>query len=244
MEEKQSVENSGKVNKVNKKKNTYKITVPANNKGKHILPFMNFLRVLVIPAYFLVMPFRFFGKRKAPEGACIYVGNHYTLMDVVFMASTTWECVHFVGKRAIFDSKFLGGFARGIKAIPVARDGSDVRAMLDCLKCLKNGEKIAIYPEGKRNKTDAEILPFKHGAAAMAIKTKVPVIPLVMYKRPKLFHCTHVLVGEPIDLSEYYDVKLTEEELVKADEKIRETMLKMKAEHKAFLESKKKGKKS
>ena len=28
-------------------------------------------------------------------------------------------------------------------------DGNDVRAMLDSIKCLKNGEKICIFPEGK-----------------------------------------------------------------------------------------------
>ncbi len=226
-----------------KAKRAYTISVPANKKGKHVLPLMNFLRVLVIPFYFLFKPFRFYGKRKAPEGACVYVGNHYTLMDVAFMACTTWECVHYVSKRENFDSKFLGVFARGVRAIPVNRDGNDVRGLLDCFKCLKNGEKIAIYPEGTRNKTDQELLPFKHGAAVMAIKTKAPVIPVVIYKRPKLFRCTHVLMGEPIDLSEYYDKKLTDEEILQADEKIRETMLRLKCEHTAFLESKKKGKK-
>ncbi len=227
-----------------KAKKTYSVTIPANKKGKHVLWIMNFLRVLVIPFYFLVKPFRFYGKRKAPEGACVYVGNHYTMMDVAIMASTTWECVHFVSKRENFDSKFLGVFARAIRAIPVNRDGNDVRGLLDCFKCLKNGEKIAIYPEGTRNKTDAEMLPFKHGAAIMAIKTKTPVIPIVIYKRPRWFRCTHVLMGEPIDLSEYYDKKLTDEEATQANDKIREAMLKLKREHTAFLESKKKGKKA
>ncbi len=227
-----------------KTKKAYTVTVPANKKGRHILPLMNFLRVLVIPAYFLFRPFRFYGKKKAPEGACVYVGNHYTLMDIAMMACTTWECIHFVSKRENFDSKFLGVFARGIRCIPVNRDGNDVRGLLDCFKCLKNGEKIAIYPEGTRNKTSEEMLPFKHGAAIMAIKTKTLVIPVVIYKRPKCFRWTHVLIGEPVDLSAFYDKKLTDEEATQADEKIREAMLALKREHTAFLESKKKGKKA
>ena len=75
----------------------------------------------------------------------------------------------------------IGTFIRWIKGIPVNRDGNDVRALLDCLKCLKNGEKISIYPEGTRNKTGEGMLPFRHGAAAMAIKAKVPIIPVMMY---------------------------------------------------------------
>ena len=236
--------NSSKNNSVPKKK-PYVISVKANKKGKHILPIMNLLRIIVIPVYFLFKPFRFFGKKKAPKGACLYVGNHYTMLEIAFMACMTWECVHFVAKRELFESKFVGIFARAIRAIPVNRDGNDVRGLLECFKCLKNGEKIAIYPEGTRNKSDAEMLPFKSGAATMAIRTKTPVIPVMIYKKPRFFRCTHVLVGDPVDLSEYYDRKLTDEELSEADNKIRETMLQMRARHKEFLEcKKKKGKKA
>ncbi len=223
-----------------KKIKPYKLLVKANKKGKHVLFVMNVLRVLVIPVFFLFKPFRFYGKKQARDGACIYVGNHYKMMDIVYMASQTWECLHFVSKRENFENKFVGILARSIKAIPVNRDGNDVRGLLDCFKCLKNGEKIAIYPEGTRNKTDEEMLPFKHGAAIMAIKTKTPIVPVVTYKRPRWFRVTHVLIGEPIDLSAYYGRKLTEEEMLEADDKIRQTMLDMKAQHTQFLQEKKK----
>lgn len=222
-----------------KKIKPYKLLVKPNKKGKHISLALNILRVLVIPAFYLFKPFRFYGNRQKREGACIYVGNHYKMMDIVYMAAQTWECLHFVSKRENFEKKFVGFLARSIKAIPVNRDGNDVRGLLDCFKCLKNGEKIAIYPEGTRNRTDAEMLPFKHGAAIMAIKTKTPIVPVVTYKRPRWFRMTHVLIGEPIDLSMYYDRKLTEEEMQDADNKVRQTMLDMKAEHTRFLEDRK-----
>lgn len=238
-EQKGTMQNETSSVALKKRKKPYNVLIKANKKGRHILPIMNFLRVLVIPVFYLFKPFRFFGNKKPREGACVYVGNHYKMMDIAYMAALSWECVHFVSKRENFDSKFIGTFARAIRAIPVNRDGNDVRGLLDCIKCLKNGEKIAIYPEGTRNKTDAEMLPFKHGAAAMAIKTKTPLIPVVIYKRPKWFRCTHVLVGEPVDLSKYYDRKLSGEELVEADEVVRQTMLDMKAAHKQSLAKKK-----
>ena len=137
----------------------------------------------------------------------------------------------------------IGFLAKRVKAISVNRDGSDVRALLDCFKCLKNNEKICIFPEGTRNTTDGDFHPFKHGAAQIAIKSKVPVVPVVIYKRPRFFRMTHVLVGVPIELTDYYDRKLTEEELMEADEKLREIMQTMRSDHKAYLENKKKGKK-
>lgn len=227
---------------VKKKKKAYSVSIKANKKGRHILHFLNFLRILVVPFYYLLKPFRFYGNWKVKDGACVYVGNHYTLFDVLYIACTTWEGIHFISKKENIQAPLLGSLCRMVKVIPVNRDGNDVRALLDCFKCLKNGEKISIYPEGTRNKTDAEMLPFKHGAAIMAIKAKVPVIPVMLYEKPRFFRCTHVLVGEPVYLTEFYDKKLTDEEAGKADEKLRNILLNMRAEHKAYLENKKKKK--
>lgn len=225
-----------------KKKKSKQITVKANKKGKHINPFMNVLRCLAIPAYSLVKPFRFYGEKKVPEGACVFICNHYQLMDPVYPASLTWEEIHYVAKKEVLNNPLMAFFARGVKAITVNRDGNDARGLLDCFKCLKNGEKICIFPEGTRNKTDAEMLPFHSGAAIMAIKCKVPIIPLVIYKKPKFFRCTHVLYGEPIDLSAYYDRKLSEEEFAQVDEMLRQRMIEMKQAHTEYLQAKKKKK--
>ena len=162
------------------------------------------------------------------------------MMDIVYIAAQTWECLHFVSKRENFEKKFVGFLARSIKAIPVNRDGSDVRGLLDCFKCLKNGEKICIFPEGTRNKTGVELQPFRHGAAAIAIKAKVPIVPMMLYKKPKYFRVAHVLMGEPIELTEYYDKKLTETDYEEADQKLYNIMLDLRREHTEFLQRKKK----
>lgn len=234
--------NSVKTEKVEKKKKKYSITVKANKKGRHIMGFLNVIRVVFIPLFYLIRPFRFYGNRRVKDGAAVYVCNHYGLFDITYVASTTWEGLHFLGKKEVFDSKFVGFLARKVKTIGANRDGNDVRALLDCFKCLKNGEKVVVFPEGTRNKTNAEMLPFKHGASAMAIKAKAPIIPVVIYKRPKLFCMTHILIDDPMELSEYYDRKLTEEDFVEADNKLRNHMLEMRRKHTEYLENKKKKK--
>lgn len=228
--------------KENKPKKKKSITIKPNKKGKHISHTLNFLRILVIPIYFLLFPFRYYGKRKAPKGACIFVSNHYQAFDPIYTASMTWECIHYISKRGVFTIPVIGPLMRKAKSISVNRDGNDVRGLLDCFKCLKNGEKLGIFPEGTRNKTQEEMLPFRHGAAVMAIKCKAPIIPVVIYKRPRLFRCTHILVGEAFELTEYYDRKNSEEDLFAADEYIRQKMLSMKAEHTKYLTEKRKKK--
>jgi len=223
-----------------KKKKNAEITVKANKKGRHIMKLMNVLRVIVIPVYWLLKPFRFYGNRKVKDGACVYICNHYGMLDVAYPACTTWEGIHYVGKKEVNKMPIVGFFFRKVKAISANRDGNDVRALLDCFKCLKNGEKICIFPEGTRNKMGVELQPFRHGAAAIAIKAKAPIIPMMLYKKPRYFRIAHVLMGEPVELTEYYDRKLTEADYQEADQKLYDIMLNLRRVHAEFLQSKKK----
>ena len=222
------------------KKTKTEITVKANKKGRHIMKLLNFLRVLVIPVYWLLKPFRFYGNRKVKDGACVYICNHFGMLDPAYPACTTWEGIHFIAKTEVNKMPLIGFLFRKVKGISVNRDGNDVRALLDCFKCLKNGEKICIFPEGTRNKTGVELQPFRHGAAAIAIKAKVPIVPMMLYKKPKYFRVAHVLMGEPIELTEYYDKKLTETDYEEADQKLYNIMLDLRREHTEFLQRKKK----
>ena len=216
------------------------ITVPVDKNGRHTSKLLSVLKAVVLPILRVLKPFRVYGKKQVSDGACIYVSNHYAMLDIMYPVVTTKEIVHYVAKKEVFEMPVLGWLAKKIRAIGVSRDGSDVRGLLDCFKCLKNGEKICIFPEGTRNKTKEAMLPFKHGAAVMAIKCKAPIIPIVIYKKPKFFRMAHVLIGEPIELTEYYGKKLSDEELSLIDEQLRQRMLDMKQEHAEFLANKKK----
>ena len=232
----------GSPEKKSAKKNS--VTVPANKKGRHVMGMLNFLRIIVIPVFWLCLPFRFYGKRKVKDGPCIYVCNHYRIWDVIYPACTTWEGIHYLSKKAVVHNWFMSFFCKKLKAIEVNRDGNDVRAVMDSLKCLKNGEKISLFPEGTRNKTDAEMLPFKSGAAVMAIKAKVPVVPMMIYKKPKPFRLNHILMGEPFEFTEYYVRKMTDDLVKEADEKLLNKLLDLRRGHAEFLAAKKRRKKS
>lgn len=223
-----------------KQKKQATIYFKKDRKGRPVSHLMNFLRIFIIPIIWIFFPFRFYGNRKVEKGGCIYIGNHYRVWDIIFPACTTWEAIHFLAKISLSKNKFLNFFCNSFKTINVTRDGNDVRAILDCIKCLKNGEKISLYPEGTRNKTEQEFLPFKSGAAAMAIKAKVPIVPILIYKRQRLFRMSHILIGEPFTLDEFYDRRLTEEDYQKADEILYQKLVSMRQEHALMLESKKK----
>lgn len=222
-----------------------RLLYPANKKGLHKMPLMDFLRVLFYPVHRLVYPFKMYGNKKVGPGAYIYVGNHMNMFDIFYVARTTKEGVHFLSKQSIMEAPIIGWWARKLGAIGAMRDGSDVRTIMEAMKVLRNGEKVSLFPEGTRNRgSGEEFLPFHGGAALFAIKTKTPIIPFVICSRPRVFHMTHVVFGEPMELSEYYDRRLTPEEYAEADEKLKNRLYELRAEHRAMLAEKKNKKKS
>lgn len=184
-----------------------------------------FLKGLVNFFNQIIHPYKLIGKEKVKDGAAVLVGNHYRIWDIVHMACTTKERVHFITKQELYKNKFLAYLCRKVEAIPVSRDGQDAKAIMTALRYLKKGEKISMFPEGTRNRTDAELLPLKGGVALFAIKAKVPVYPVMSIGKTKYFRRTPIIVGDPIDLSEFYDKKMTAEDYARAEEIVRENML-------------------
>lgn len=192
----------------------------------------------------IILPYRMIGKEKIEIGKpCVLVGNHYRIWDIVHMACATKDPVHFIAKQQVFDNKFIGYLARKIEAIPVSRDGNDVKAVMTALKYLKRGEKISMFPEGTRNRTEAELLQLKGGAALFAIRAKVPVYPVISDGKTKFFRRTDIVVGDAIDLSEFYDLKMSAEDYERAENMIREAMLKILHDFQREREAKAKQKK-
>lgn len=177
---------------------------------------------------------------KFNDGAYIIVGNHKSVLDVIPAALCTNKPVHYMAKKELAEKRLGRWFTKKCDCILVNRDGSDVRAIMQAMKYLKNGEIICIFPEGTRNKTEDVFLPFKSGAAALSIRTKTPIIPMIQYTKIKAFKRSYVYYGEPFELSEYYDKKLTDEDIKEADEKLKLHMLEIFNQLKEYVLSKNK----
>lgn len=188
----------------------------------------------------LFLPFKRYGnKKRFNYRTYIFVSNHLSVMDVFPCALATSRPVHFICKKEI-ENKAIGRWVvKMCQCIPVNRDGTDVGAVMQSVRYLKNGENMAIFPEGTRNKTDEIFLPFKSGAAMLSIKTKTPVVPVVMARKMKIFRRIRIFYGDPIEFTDYYDKKLTAQDIEICDNILREKMLEMYREVNAGKSSKK-----
>ena len=86
------------------------------------------------------------------------------------------------------------------------RGSADKEALVRCIAVLKNGEPLVLFPEGER-KSGPLVQPLFDGAAFVAAKANVPIVPVgvggseqVMPKGSKLIYPrkVHLIVGRPI----------------------------------------------
>lgn len=152
------------------------------------------------------------GAGKLDPNACyVVVSNHSSYMDIPSLYSALPLEIRFFAKKGLFSIPLMGWHLHRAGHLPVVR--GDARASL---KSMAEGAKliqerhisVLLFPEGGR--TEIGMRPFREGAAYIAIKAGVPVVPvgLVNVRRVLPMHSVllrpgeiEVNIGDPIDTS-------------------------------------------
>lgn len=146
------------------------------------------------------------GKENIPKGETfIFCGNHRNYLDPPLMVATVGRQVRFMAKEELRKNPFFAFLGVIFDGIYVKRNSKDVTALKTTLKALKNGESIALFPEGTRNGLEKGE-KVKDGAAFMALRTNTKVIPVGISGGLKKFEKVKITYGKPIDLSKYQEM--------------------------------------
>lgn len=142
-----------------------------------------------------------YGKENIPdEGPIIFAGNHIHAFDPIVVMSSTKRIVHYMAKDELFKG-IHGWLFKKIGLIQIHRDRKNPVAVLEAESILKNGGTVGIFPEGTRNKTQDELLPFKKGAVLIAQRTNSKIVPFALKGKYKLFRKGIILeFGKPIEV--------------------------------------------
>ena len=175
------------------------------NKVKEVLK--KIIRVIVrtaIRIYFaIIYRVKVVGTENIPKDKnepLIYCGNHRTYADPPLIVATAKRHVRFLAKEELRKNPFLAFLGVVFDGIYVKRDSKDVSALKTTLKALKNGESIALFPEGTRNGLEKGE-KVKDGAAFFAVRTGAKVIPIGISGGEKPFKKMTIKYGEPLDYS-------------------------------------------
>lgn len=130
------------------------------------------------------------------EGGAVITWNHHGHVDFVL---TVWEIyrtlgrpVRYLAMRELWSSPTLGWVPRFADAIPVTRDseGDRDRALDDAVQALEDGHLVMVAPEGGIS-TSFELRSFRTGAARMAQRAGVPLVPSVSWGSHRLSTTGH-----------------------------------------------------
>lgn len=122
-------------------------------------------------------------KEKIPQdGQYLLASNHRTVIDPLIVEVATQDSNitgHWIAKKELYNSIFFGLFVRNGGTILIDRDASQMGGFFGDIKaCVKGGDSIYIFPEGTRNKSNSVIAEFKEGAQIIAMKNRLPILPV------------------------------------------------------------------
>lgn len=156
------------------------------------------------------------GRENIPaNGGCIITANHMSYIDPPLVGVGCPRPVNFMAKAELFKMPMLGRLLPHLRAFPVHRGAADRQAIRRALQLLQQGEVVGVFPEGTRNRdNNNELLQVQGGAALLALKAEVPIIPAAVWGTGDIdgyFHLPRpirvgVRYGQPLHLAKVESV--------------------------------------
>lgn len=169
------------------------------------------------------------GAGNVPQqGGVMICPNHVSDADPAAMGITCPRSnPYFVAKQELFDIRYLGWWLNLWQVLPIQRDSADRSALRRIEELLKAGEAVVLFPEGGGN-AEGTLQPLHAGAMLVALRAKVPVVPVALTNTGAVWTYGDVLphrvttpapitatYGEPLDLSDLYGKRGAAEEATK-----------------------------
>ncbi|MGI8991168.1 MAG: lysophospholipid acyltransferase family protein [Bryobacteraceae bacterium] len=148
-------------------------------------------------------------ERLDPARSYVLAANHCSYMDTPLVLATIPLEFRFFAKKGLFLIPLMGTHLYRAGHIPVVRDNprASIKSMAEGARLIRErGISVLLFPEGGRN--EGELREFKEGAAYVAIKAGVPIVPMgILGTREVLpIHnwlvrpgTVRLVVGEPIE---------------------------------------------
>jgi len=121
-------------------------------------------------------------EKLPKDGNYLLISNHRSIVDPLIIEQalqSTGVKGYWVAKKELYNSFFFGTFTRNAGTILLDREAASMSGFFkDTKAVVKEGHSIFIFPEGTRNKEDTPLSSFKEGARLIALKNRLPILPV------------------------------------------------------------------
>lgn len=144
------------------------------------------LRGLAILLFRVLFFIKIQGKKNIPpRGGMILASNHLSYLDPIVLGLVVPRRMNFIAKEELFENFLFRWLITQLGALPVRRERMDRMTYQKILDLLKKEEIIAFFPEGTRS-ADGRIGELHQGTTRIALKTNVPLIPIIIQGTDKV----------------------------------------------------------
>ena len=153
-----------------------------------------------------IFPLRFHNAQIVEEMQPPYIimANHRSFADPMALAIKVKRYeIRFIGKRELAHGRLKSWLFSGLHMILVSRHATDMAAMRQCMQTLKEGHILGIFPEGTRHQPEM-MQEVESGRAIIALRARVPLLPVYIDGKIRPFHITHIYYGKPMELDDLY----------------------------------------
>ncbi|MDP8241283.1 MAG: lysophospholipid acyltransferase family protein [Candidatus Hatepunaea meridiana] len=127
------------------------------------------------------------GRENVPlSGPFILASNHQSWFDPPMIGAGCPREIHYAAKKELFNIIILNRIIKYYNSIPIRRKGFERQALVKLGKVLDSGNGMIIFPEGHRF-LDEKLHPPKAGVGMLAIRHRVPIIPVYVNGSARLF---------------------------------------------------------
>lgn len=171
-----------------------------------------FARIITKIVFKLFFRVKVINSGKIPEkGPALLCASHNTFLDMFFLGYRLDRWIHWMAKEELFRNPITAFLFRKLGAFPVKRGTGDVGSVKNTYRLLDEGKIVGIFPQGTRKHANGTGR-VKSGAAMIAAKAGVPIIPAIVEGNYRMFSKITVNYGDPFFI-DVHEGKLSKEEL-------------------------------
>lgn len=219
-------------------------------------------RMAIGPLFSAALRLKGEGEWNIPaEGGALIVSNHRNpVLDPMSIALRVERPINFVAASVAFGIPGVGQLFKAVGAMPLDVFGGEKawEGLDHVVDMVRDGELVGVFPEGVHTiahlHSVSKIRTFRTGFARIALRAKVPIIPVAVvgtgernlptvppalvkpfFDHPEFqkgvqwtyYKRAFVRVGRPLDLSGFYDQDMTKDEISQISGKVRRIIIKL-----------------